>query len=161
MTNTAIRRMFPNYSSSLLFDPSKGGYVACPVEMRYLLRLLSPQETTVWLTLRTFIGQNGVSLVGITELASLAGFTEKYILKYLKALEEHGFLSVYRTKTTGRICCLFYDPAITIQHLCKAGKLTHEDVDDINSLVTRFKMRSPIVLNGEGETCRNLTALEW
>jgi DNA-binding MarR family transcriptional regulator len=107
--------------------------VPLPILLRKLIRHLSAPELRVLVYLHLRSSKYGICYPTQEEIAFELGLQgTKNLGPYIKSLEARHLIS---TKTSmGRKFYLIHDPRIGLQHLAKTGKLTAEELEEVNNL---------------------------
>jgi hypothetical protein len=139
------RLYFPN-ADEVAFDTARKGFVPLPILLRKLMRHLSAPELRVLVYLHLRSSKYGICYPTQEEIAFELGLQgTKNLGPYIKSLEAKHLIS---TKTSmGRKFYLVHDPRVGLQHLANEGKLTSEELEEINQLCTDLG-QEPIQLAG-------------
>lgn len=139
-------RLFPG-AEQLVFNTSSRGFVPVPIILRKLLRLLTSPEVRVLLYFYLRSSRFGICYPPIEEIVTDLGLTSKKNLSpHIESLAEKHFISV---RTSGsRTFYLVHDPRVAAQTMLDAGKLSENDVEEINDLLLDL---------GQSTIKRNLT----
>jgi len=123
---------FPN-ADQVRFDTERKGFVPLPILLRKLLRHLSAPELRVLIYLHLRASKFSICYPTQEEIAfELVLQGTKNLSPYIKSLEAKHLIS---TKTSmGRKFYLVHDPRIGLQYLATAGRLTPEELEEINHL---------------------------
>jgi hypothetical protein len=123
---------FPK-ADNLVFNTARKGFVPLPILLRKLMRHLSAPELRVLVYLHLRCSKYGICYPTQDEIAFELGLQgTKNLGPYLKSLEAKHLIS---TKTAmGKKFYLVHDPRVGIEHLLKLGKLSAEELEEINQL---------------------------
>ena len=140
---------FPN-ADALVFDTARKGFVPLPIIMRKLMRHLSSPEFRVLAYLHLRVSKYGICYPTQEEIAFELGLQgTKNLTPYIKKLEAKNLIS---TKTAmGKKFYLVHDPRHGIQHFVDAGKISDEELDDINHLLADLG-QEPVRKNSDTES---------
>jgi hypothetical protein len=127
------RRLYFPHADSVAFDTSRKGFVPLPILLRKLIRHLSAPELRVLVYLHLRASKYGICYPTQDEIAFELGLQgTKNLGPYIKSLETKHLIS---TKTSmGRKFYLIHDPRVGLQHLAETGKLTEEELEEVNNL---------------------------
>jgi hypothetical protein len=127
------RRLYFPDADSVAFDTSRKGFVPLPILLRKLLRHLSAPELRVLIYLHLRASKFCICYPTQEEIAFELGLQgTKNLSPYIKSLEVKRLIS---TKTSlGRKFYLIHDPRVGLQHLAETGKLSAEELDEVNNL---------------------------
>ncbi len=127
------KQHFPN-AAQIIFDTSKKGFVPLPIIMRKLMRHLSTPEFRVLAYLHLRISKHGICYPTQEEIAYELGLQgNKNLTPYLRKLEAKNLIS---TKTAmGKKFFLVHDPRHGIQYLVDNGRISDEELVEINQLL--------------------------
>src|ERR1017187_3342093 len=125
------KQHFPK-AEDLVFD-RKRGFVPVPIILRKLLRHISAPELRVLVYLQTRCSQHFICYPTLEEIAHDLGLNgRKNLTPHLKALEKKKFIST--VTAAGKKLFLVHDPRVAIEHLVQTGKITPDELFDINEL---------------------------
>jgi len=127
------RRLYFPEAEAVVFDTSRKGFVPLPILLRKLIRHLSAPELRVLVYLHLRASKYGICYPTQEEIAFELGLHgTKNLSPYIKSLEAKRLIS---SKTSmGRKFYLIHDPRIGLQHLADSGKLTVEELEEVNNL---------------------------
>lgn len=127
------RLHFPN-ADEFVFDTSKKGFVPFPIIMRKLMRHLSTPEFRVLAYLHLRVSKYGICYPTTEEMAYELGLQgNKNLSPYIRKLEAKNLIS---TKTSmGKKFYLVHHPRHGIQHLVDTGKISDQELEEINQLL--------------------------
>lgn len=126
------RLLFPE-ADALVFNTARKGFVPVPILLRKLMRHLSAPEFRALVYLQLRCSKFGICYPTQEEMAHELGLqSTKNLGPYLKSLEEKRLIS---TKTSmGRKFYLVHDPRIGLEYLLNSGRLTQDEIEEINQL---------------------------
>ena len=149
------RRLYFPGGEHLAFDTARKGFVPLPILLRKLIRHLSAPEFRVLVYLHLRASKYGICYPTEEEMAFELGLEgTKNLRPYVKKLEAKQLIS---TRTAlGRKFYLVHDPRVAIQHLAEIGKLSPEEISEIDQLCAdlgqapiRVQDQEPVAQNGE------------
>jgi hypothetical protein len=127
------RRMYFPQAELVVFDTARKGFIPLPIILRKLLRHLSAPEFRVLVYLYLRASKYGICYPTQEEMAFELGLQgTKNLAPYLKKLQEKNLISM--KAALGRKFYLVHDPRVGLMHLAKFGKLTKEELEEINQL---------------------------
>jgi hypothetical protein len=127
------RRMYFPHAELVVFDTARKGFIPLPIILRKLIRHLSAPEFRVLVYLYLRASKYGICYPTQEEMAFELGLQgTKNLGPYLKKLEEKNLISM--KGALGRKFYLVHDPRVGLMHLAKVGKLTKEELEEINQL---------------------------
>ena len=131
-----IRKLFG--AEHRTFDTRRAGFVPFPIVYRKLFRKITPPQLRVLLYLCTRMSRYGLCYPTYEEIAHDLGLEgRRNLTPHIKALEESKFIS---TRTAeGKKFYLVHDPVVAIEHLCQTGRLSANELDEINDLLETLK----------------------
>jgi hypothetical protein len=134
-----IRKLFGQDPKT--FKTSQGGFVPFPIIYRKLFRHISTPQLRVFLYLCTRASKYCLCYPTYEEIAHDLGLGgRKNLTPHIKALESNSFIS---TRTSeGKKFYLIHDPVVPIAHLFRTGKLSENELDEINDLLETLKQSS-------------------
>ncbi len=104
-----------------------------PIIMRKLLRHITPPQLRVLLYLQTRCSMYFICYPTLEEIAHDLGLNgRKNLTPHLTALEKMKFIST--ATASGKKFFLVHDPRVAIQHLVEIGKISKDELFDINEL---------------------------
>ena len=123
---------FPG-AENLLFDTAQKGFVPLPIILRKVLIYLSAAELRVLVYLQLRCSRFGICYPSIDEMVLEIGLTsKKNLMPHILALVEKRFISMHASK--GKHFFLVHGPHVPIEHLWRAGKLSSDQLFEINEL---------------------------
>ena len=141
------RQFFPN-SDGMVFDVAEKGFVPVPIILRKLIRHLSAPELRVLVYLQLRASRYGICYPTYDEIVHELGLMgRKNLLPHLKSLEQKRFIATHTA--AGKTFFLIYDPRVAIAHLMDAGKLTEQELFEINELYADLSQK-PVASSSSG-----------
>lgn len=134
------KQYFPNAESNVV-DVSKGAFIPMPIIMRKLMRHLTPPELRVLTYLQLRCDRYFICFPTIEEMAfelDLAG--PRNLTPHIKALEAKKFIAT--ATGGGKKFYLVHDPRVAITHLVETGKISADELFEINELLKDLKQTS-------------------
>jgi DNA-binding MarR family transcriptional regulator len=126
------KQLFPD-GESLVFDTSQKGFVPLPILLRKAIRHLSPPELRALVYLALRASRYGICYPTQEEIAYEVGLEgTKNLQPVLKSLERKRFITT--RMSMGKKFYLVHDPLVGIQKLLDDGKISDEELTDINNL---------------------------
>jgi hypothetical protein len=125
-------------------DVSKGGFIPLPIIMRKLMRHISAPELRVLTYLQLRCDKFFICFPTIEEMAyelDMAG--PRNLTPHIKALEKNKFIAT--ASGGGKKFYLVHDPRVAIVHLVDIGKISSDELFEINELLKDLN-QVPIVV---------------
>lgn len=134
------RRQLFSDAETLVFDTARRGFVPLPIILRKLLRHLTPPELRVLIYLNLRASQYGICYPTLEEIVYELGLSaRKNLTPHLKSLEEKKLISTHTAG--GKKYFLVHDPRVGLQHLAAEGKLSEEELYEVNELCEDLKQQ--------------------
>jgi hypothetical protein len=126
------RQFFPD-AEGMVFDVAEKGFVPAPIILRKLIRHLSSPELRVLIYLHLRSSRYGICYPTYDEIVHELGLMgRKNLLPHLKSLEEKRFIATHAA--SGKTFFLLFDPRVPIAHLLATGRLSEQELFEINEL---------------------------
>jgi hypothetical protein len=133
------RQFFPG-AEGMVFDVAEKGFVPVPIILRKLIRHLSAPELRVLIYLHLRASRYGICYPTYDEIVHELGLMgRKNLLPHLKSLEEKRFISTHAA--SGKTFFLLYDPRVAIANLLATGRLSEQELFEINELYTDLNQK--------------------
>jgi len=138
------RQFFPNADESV-FDVAEKGFIPLPIILRKLIRHVSAPELRVLIYLHLRASRYSICYPTYDEIVHELGLMgRKNLLPHLRSLEEKRFIATHTA--VGKTFFLIYDPRVAIAHLLATGRLSGQELFEINELYADLGQRP---LSGE------------
>jgi hypothetical protein len=136
------RKLYFPQADEVAFDTARKGFVPLPILLRKLMRHLSAPEFRALVYLHLRASRFAICYPTQQEMAFELGLEgTKNLSPYLKKLEQKKLIS---TRTAlGRRFYLVHDPRVGLQHLADTGKLSPEELEEVNQLC--FDLGQPFI----------------
>jgi hypothetical protein len=126
------RQFFPD-AEGLVFDVGEKGFVPVPIILRKLIRHISAPELRVLIYLYLRASRYGICYPTYDEIVHELGLmSRKNLLPHLKNLEDKRFIATH--SAAGKTFFLIYDPRVAIAQLLATGRLSEQELFEINEL---------------------------
>jgi hypothetical protein len=126
------RQLFPD-AETVVFDTARKGFVPMPILMRKLMKHLSAPEFRILAYLQLRSSRYGICFPTLEEIAHEIGLNgRKNVIPHLKSLEEKRAIS--SRAAMGKKFYLIHDPRVALQHLAATGKMSDDELVEVNSL---------------------------
>ena len=128
---------FPG-AEKVVFNTNHAGFVPMAIILRKILWFLTAQEVRVLVYLMTRASKHGICYPTEEEIAHELGMSgRKNLRPHLRSLESKHFIKTHNA--SGKKFFLIHDPRIANERLAQSGKLTDDQLFEINDLLEDLK----------------------